>query len=82
MTMRACKPRRGPYRRRTEKKIVITDRESIANIHELARRTGLTIDAAIEMACDERLAQIEREMRHRVEWSRQRRPLTRRPRRA
>ncbi|HEY6992194.1 MAG TPA: hypothetical protein VH397_00645 [Xanthobacteraceae bacterium] len=81
MMLRPCKPRRGPYRRRTEKRIVITDRKSIANIHELARRTDLTMDAAIDMACDERLARIEREMRRRVEWSRQSRALTPRPRR-
>jgi hypothetical protein len=62
MMLRPCKPRGGPYRRRTEKRIVITDRKSIANIHELTRRTDLTMDAAIDMACDERLARIEREM--------------------
>ena len=82
MTLRACKPRRGPYRHRTKKRIIITDRQSIANIHELASRTGLTIDDAIEMACDNQLARIEHETRHRVEWSRQERPPARRPRRA
>jgi len=77
--MKNSKPRRGAFRHRTRKKIIITDRELITDIKELAALTGESIERAIAVACDEELARIDQAMRRRVEWSRTRRASTRRP---
>ncbi|TMI99930.1 MAG: hypothetical protein E6G97_20275 [Alphaproteobacteria bacterium] len=74
----ASKPRPGPYRPR-KRGIRITDKETEALIRKLAAVTGETIEIAVLKAVNEKHKALDHLMRHRVEWSRRRRPRKPRP---
>jgi hypothetical protein len=66
------KPRRGHYRRTTHQIAIAGETEVL--LRQLAARTGNSMRTALVKAVQEKHAELDRATRHRVEWSRKRRP--------